>query len=208
MKPLQIIGCGPGSRDFLTLGALKTASTCDCLLGAAHLLRLFDDYSGPKVIAFPHSRDAIAQVETLRLRHRVLGILVSGDTGLYSLASPLVTHFGKADCQLHPGLSSVQLACARLGIAWENARVLSAHAALPAENSLQLAEKPETLIVLGGTAAAVKWCAELAQTLGSAWHVAACSNLGWESEQIVPHVHFGQEEFPSRTIFVFQKGNT
>jgi len=207
MKALQIIGCGPGSRSTLTLGGLETALACDCLLGAPHLLALFPEFTGPRYHCPAHSREAIELITTLRSQHAHIAILVSGDTGLYSLAAPVRRHFGEPACEFHPGISSVQLACARLGISWENALILSAHASIPTHHLSDFGTH-SLIIVLAGTSGALQWCAQLHQALGNCYTATACSQLGLSDESILPIIAWSECDFPSRTIVIFQRENT
>ena len=62
MKPLQIIGCGPGALDYLTWGGLQAALRCDCLLGPLHLLKIFKEYNGPRITSLARAVDAVAQI--------------------------------------------------------------------------------------------------------------------------------------------------
>lgn len=207
MKPLQIIGCGPGSRSTLTLGGLEATLACDCLLGAPHLLALFPEFTGPRHNCPAHSREAIEQITSLRSQHARIAILVSGDTGLYSLATPVRKHFGALACEFHPGISSVQLACARLGISWENALILSAHASIPTHDLSDFGTHP-LIIVLAGTPGALQWCAQLHRVLGNCYTATACSQLGLPEENILPISEWNPISLPSRTLVIFQRENT
>lgn len=214
MKPLQIIGCGPGGMEFLSQGAIATARLCSVLTGAPHLLNLFSDFTGEKLACPSHSRDAITLIESLLQRYTVaevqapIGVLVSGDVGLCSLATPLLAHFGLERCQLHAGISSVQVACARLGLAWEQARIVSAHAQLPGLDAASFASD-SLLVVLGGSQKAQDWCAELAtqaqENSISAWKVHACCDLGLATETIFPVTDWSKLPLRSRTVFVLQR---
>lgn len=206
LKPLQIIGCGPGGRSFLTLGGLDAALACDCLLGAPHLLELFPEFTGPRMHCAPHSQDAIAQIVALRAQYAQIAVLVSGDTGLCSLAAPVLKHFGPELCALHPGISSIQLACARLGLGWEHATIISAHAALPSEIT-DAWQNSSLILVLAGSVAAVTWCAQLARQLGSCYTATACSNLGMTDECITRIHAWDMLTLPTRSVIVFKQEN-
>lgn len=214
MKPIQIIGCGPGGIEFLSLGAIEIARQCAILTGSPHLLNLFSDFCGEKLPCPSHSHDAIALVEALLVRYTnsspqaPIGVLVSGDVGLCSLATPLLAHFGLERCQLHAGISSVQVACARLGIAWEQARIVSAHAQLPSLDFTNFAQDA-LLVVLGGTQKAQDWCAALVSAYSGpetlAWKVHACCDLGLATETIFSVTDWSTLPVRSRTVFVLQR---
>ncbi len=54
-------------------------------------------------------------------------VVVSGDPGFFGLARLARARFGPAGVAVHPAPSSVALACARAGLAWDDAVVVSAH---------------------------------------------------------------------------------
>ena len=54
-------------------------------------------------------------------------LVVSGDPGFFGLARLARARFGPAGVAVHPAPSSVALACARAGLAWDDAVVVSAH---------------------------------------------------------------------------------
>jgi cobalt-precorrin-7 (C5)-methyltransferase len=56
-----------------------------------------------------------------------IGILVSGDSGIYSILPRLIKEFGREALEVYPGISAVQYMFARIGRTWHNARFLSLH---------------------------------------------------------------------------------
>ena len=56
-----------------------------------------------------------------------VGVLASGDPLFFGIGRRLLSAFGKDHLEFHPALSSVQLACAKLRISWDNAAVMSLH---------------------------------------------------------------------------------
>ncbi len=54
-------------------------------------------------------------------------VVASGDPGFFGLARLARARFGAAGLVVHPAPSSVALACARAGVAWDDAVVASAH---------------------------------------------------------------------------------
>ncbi|TLS42602.1 precorrin-6y C5,15-methyltransferase (decarboxylating) subunit CbiE [Streptomyces montanus] len=54
-------------------------------------------------------------------------VLASGDPGFFGIVRALAERFGSDRLEVHPGVSSVAAAFARLGLAWDDAVVVSAH---------------------------------------------------------------------------------
>lgn len=69
---------------------------------------------------------ALDQVAAARGRGRSVCVLASGDPGFFGIGRLVVERFG-ADAEILPAPSSVSLACAAAGLAWDDADVVSAH---------------------------------------------------------------------------------
>jgi precorrin-6Y C5,15-methyltransferase (decarboxylating) len=54
-------------------------------------------------------------------------VLASGDPGFFGIVRALAERFGGARLDVRPGVSSVAAACARAGLPWDDAVVVSAH---------------------------------------------------------------------------------
>lgn len=178
---LTIIGCGPGGPDYVTAQARDAVSAARVLIGSRRLLNLFDP-DAPAIPCPARSAEAIGLIEK-HLAEGPVTVLVTGDPGLCSLATPLVKHFGADRCQLIPGISSVQVAFARLGLDWRDAKIISSHADLPADSFQELTAFG-TIAVLGGGSRSVEWIQSFCNALGTGYSLHLCENLTLESESI------------------------
>jgi precorrin-6y C5,15-methyltransferase (decarboxylating) CbiE subunit len=109
--------------------------------------------------------------------------LVTGDPGLYSLAQPVLKRFGRESCEVIPGISSLQVAFARLGMDWVNARIIDAHGGNPDVDSASLA-RAEKIAIFAGRAEAIKWVANFVRAIGEGYAIYVCENLTLEGEKI------------------------
>ncbi len=123
---VAIIGCGPGSMSHMTLGALKRIQEADVVVGSRRLLNLFSEVKAEKFILGKNYRTLLTKIERLRARKHVV-ILVSGDPGFFSYARLVISKLGKEHCDVIPGISSVQLAFASVGLHWCDAYFTSLH---------------------------------------------------------------------------------
>ena len=110
-------------------------------------------------------------------------VLVSGDPGLFSLGRNIVERFGRENCEVIAAVSSVQVAFARLGLDWGDARIVSAHGRRPAIDAQELAGC-DKLAVLGGTPDALEWTAWAADVLDASHNAYLCENLTLPGERI------------------------
>lgn len=180
-KPITIVGCGPGGREYLTDAARQAVQQAGLLIGARRLLELFPKAKAERV-AVGADIAAVLNIMAENLERRSLVVLVTGDPGLHSLAQPVVRRFGRDRCRILPGISSVQAAFAAAGVDWMNARVLSAHGALPEVDPREF-EAVEKIAVLAGTPSALGWIGELAERLGSR-RVLVCEDLTLPEERV------------------------
>lgn len=122
---VYVVGVGPGHRDYVTPVARRLAIAADVLVGGRRLLDLFDDFRGEKVVV---TRDLDWLVPFLEERRdKRVAVVVSGDPGVYSLLGYLRRHLDPDRIRVVPGISSVQLAFARAGLPWQDARIISFH---------------------------------------------------------------------------------
>ncbi len=183
LKPITIIGCGPGGRESFTDEAKSAAQNADCLIGSERFLKMFDTNGCEKITAGANVEKVIEAIEAAKVSGKSIGVLVSGDPGLCSLAKPIIKRFGKKACRVVPGISSVQVAFSRIGLDWYGAKIITAHGGDPKIEYSELADE-EKIAVLAGRDEAVKWIAGLAEFLGDAFQVIVCENLTLEDERV------------------------
>lgn len=180
-KKIAIVGCGPGARECITLEALLVIESAEVLVGAARLLELFASESVERVAVRGYREETIAAIAAHAGKR--IAVLVTGDPGLASLAATVVDHFGLENCHLLPGISSVQVAFARLGMDWEGARIVSAHKAVPDYDYSSFVNENK-IAVLSGNVESTRWLAGLVRSLGNDWRVIVCQDLTLETESV------------------------
>lgn len=180
---ITVIGCGPGAVEYLTLAARQAAGEANVLGGSQRLLDLFPNHPGKKLVFGTQIEGFLDCLEQERRLGKKVAVLVSGDPGLWSLGEHVRRRFGRDHCLTIPGISSVQVAFARLGLSWTDARLLTAHGRLPSEKAEDLAEA-DKLVILGGTAEALSWSADLAEALQESHRVFLCKDLTLPDEAV------------------------
>ncbi|MGB9887855.1 MAG: precorrin-6y C5,15-methyltransferase (decarboxylating) subunit CbiE [Moorellales bacterium] len=121
----MVVGTGPGSPEYLVPAAVKAVAAAEAVAGPPGALALFR-LEGKEVYRLDADLSRLA--EWLRPRQdRAVAVLVTGDPGFYSLLDWLRREFPDQNLQVIPGISSVQMAFARLGSCWHKAVFVSLH---------------------------------------------------------------------------------
>jgi precorrin-6B methylase 1 len=97
----------------------------------------------------------------------------------------VVGRFGLGAVRIIPGISSVQMAFARLGLDWADARILSAHGRTP-EIALHELPRWDKIVVLAGSREALQWSAVAARALEASHAAILCENLTLDDERVRP----------------------
>ena len=126
MNKVYIIGIGPGTEDYLLPVARKEIENSDCLIGGRRALRLFQPLSKEERLLEGDFERVIPFLLKEREKKKI-AVLVSGDPGLYSFLGTISQVLEKEDYVVIPGISTVQIAFARIGERWEDATLLSLH---------------------------------------------------------------------------------
>lgn len=123
MKEFYLIGAGMGTEDMLTAQAHDAICQADRVLSTARLAEgLSDIRENMETVPFSCLADIALEQEGST------AILLSGDTGFYSAAKTLSARLaGQGTIHMLPGMSSIQVFCAKAGTSYEDAVLLSMH---------------------------------------------------------------------------------
>ncbi|MDR3600838.1 MAG: precorrin-6y C5,15-methyltransferase (decarboxylating) subunit CbiE [Desulfosporosinus sp.] len=124
---LQVIGIGPGRPEWLPPAITELVKHCDVLIGGSRALKLFPDFLGFQYCLSGDLTPSLAVIKGALSEKKVVGVLVSGDPGFYSFLPMLRRNFPEERIDVYPGISSLQFAFARAGLAWQDATFVSVH---------------------------------------------------------------------------------
>jgi cobalt-precorrin-7 (C5)-methyltransferase len=182
-KKLIIIGCGPGAGTYLIPAAKAAARKADVLIVSRRLKDLFPEVAAERIDSGNDIDGTIDTIASRRDEGLQVVILATGDPGIASLAQPVIRRFGRENCEVIPGISSVQVAFARLALDWQDVRIITAHSRDPEVSAADLRDTGK-LAILGGREGALRWTAELIPKLGDDRRVFLCEELTLPGEKI------------------------
>jgi cobalt-precorrin-7 (C5)-methyltransferase len=117
MNKVYIIGIGSGTEDYLLPIARKEIESSDCLIGGRRALRLFQPLHKEEQLMVGDFDQVIPFLLKER-ENKKISVLVSGDPGLYSFLGMISQVLKKEDYVVIPGVSTVQIAFAKIGERW------------------------------------------------------------------------------------------
>jgi len=125
MMPVHVVGLGMGPDD-LTPKALGIIREARVLVGGRRHLDYFSDHPGEKVVLGKNPEETLKALAPLAETRQVV-ILASGDPNYYGIGTLAAQVLGPERVVIHPNVTAVQAACARLKLAWHDAKVASLH---------------------------------------------------------------------------------
>ncbi|CEA13765.1 precorrin-6y C5,15-methyltransferase (decarboxylating) subunit CbiE [Methanobacterium formicicum] len=128
MSKLYLVGIGPGSSDYLTKAAIECANSVDVLVGSQRALDLFPGFAGETLVLRARNMDEMMKKSiSLVDEGRNVAILSTGDPGFSGVLKPILKLREDLDLEVIPGISSLQLAAARLQLPWDEINLLTLH---------------------------------------------------------------------------------
>jgi precorrin-6B C5,15-methyltransferase / cobalt-precorrin-6B C5,C15-methyltransferase len=183
-KRVCVIGISAGGAQSLSLALRERLDKAELLAGGARHLAYFPDFGGER-LAIGHPLEAwVEAVAVAADAGRQVVVLASGDPLFYGIGTRLRARLGADRLEFHPHATSLQLACARLGLPWEDAAWVSIHAR-PFENLRRVLGRYATIGVLtDGSQTPEALCRWLVEAGVDEYDVAVLENLGAANERL------------------------
>jgi len=182
VREVDIVGIGMGARETLTLEADAALDACDCLIGASRMLQAVARGGKPAYAEIAPAR--IAAAIAAHPEHRRVAVVMSGDSGFFSGTKKLLPLLAGHRVRVLPGLSSLQVLCARLQTSWDDARAISLHGR---EGSVvpEVLRHGKVFALTDGSDAVRRVCADLCDAGLEDARVAVGQRLSYPDEAIL-----------------------
>ena len=185
---IYVIGMGSGELESVSGEGIRCLFEADYIFGPDRMLAMLpEEIKGEKIHEYKTDK-VISIIEEIRKRtpEAKLCVVFGGDTGIYSGATKLVEGFRSKEMRfiIIPGISSVQLLSARLGIPWQNWKILSAHGN-ECDGVKVVEPDKKTFFLTGGRMTPRVLCEQLAKAGFGETKALVGECLGTEKERIV-----------------------
>lgn len=203
MKKVFIIGLGIGNFDYMHKKASEAIEICDCLIGAKRMLKDFLNLN--KQIYESSNAENICKY-IIQGDIKTYGILVSGDSGFYSLSKYITKLLlKKEDVQVEniQAVSSLQYFASKLNLSWDNIKYVSAHGRNLNIISNVIFNK-KTFILTSGDFGPNNICEILTSKGLGRLKVSVGENLSYDNERIVENeaASIAQMRFDSLAVMI------
>ena len=208
-NPCRVIGVLDDGIVSLNATALAYLRCADVVIGGARTLALLEPELKPGAVR----RDLTGQLKAVpdwvraaRADQLSCVVLATGDPLCHGIAPYLAQHLCIDALDILPNLSTLQLACARVGLAWQDARIVSVHGrdagewqrgSAPGHGLYRLAQalrRHPCLLVLTSPDNSPDRIARLLleEGLGADFHMAVAENLLQAGERVLAELSAGQ----------------
>lgn len=141
---IAVVGVTDAGASSLPAEVRALVDAAELLCGGERQLAFFPGHQGERLVI---KSDIDGLVARLASEARPVVVLASGDPLWFGIGAVLSRRLGPERLRILPNLSALQLACARLGVPWQDAVSLSAHGR-PLEGILPDALLARTAVIL------------------------------------------------------------
>ncbi|WP_321329767.1 precorrin-6y C5,15-methyltransferase (decarboxylating) subunit CbiE [uncultured Ilyobacter sp.] len=125
---IDVLGLGPGNRDYILPEVEKRIKSSDLVVGGKRNIEGISDLTAGKEIAYidRHLKELVQSMKD-KMSEKKIAVVLSGDTGFYSMLGYLRKNFEMSELDVVPGISSMQYFFAKIGEQWHDAVIKSVH---------------------------------------------------------------------------------
>jgi precorrin-6Y C5,15-methyltransferase (decarboxylating)/cobalt-precorrin-7 (C5)-methyltransferase len=178
---LTVVGTGPGAAEWLTPAVWRAIRRAEVVVGGRRQLERFAPGGAERIVVGADMNEVAAALRGCAGRRTV--VLASGDPGFYGIPAALRRLLPEAEIVTLPGISSAQLAAARLGRPWHDVWFASAHG-LDVDGVVAAAREHPRVLALTDPARTPEVLAAALDAVGMAARVTVLERLGEPDERI------------------------
>ena len=124
---INVLGLGPGNRGYVLPITLKYIKNSDILIGGRRNIESLGDLVEGKEIRYIDRYLEALVLYIKENRDRKISLVVSGDTGFYSMVPFMKKYFETKELNIISGISSMQYMFSTIGYSYEDTFIASVH---------------------------------------------------------------------------------
>jgi precorrin-6Y C5,15-methyltransferase (decarboxylating) len=180
---VTLVGIGDDGCVGLTSRALGAVARAQVLVGGRRHLAFFAEHPGDK-LALGTDVAAVLDRVTELAEDRNVCVLASGDPLFFGIGRRVIERIGADHVEVIPQPSSIQLAFARAGLAWDDAAVISLHGR-PIEGCVaRLRRHAKVAVLTDEERSPARIAARMLAYGETAWRAWVCEALGGPGERV------------------------
>ncbi|HEU4726473.1 MAG TPA: precorrin-6y C5,15-methyltransferase (decarboxylating) subunit CbiE [Kofleriaceae bacterium] len=182
-RAVTVVGIGDDGCAGLTSRAIGAVTRASVLVGGRRQLAFFPDHAGERVELAGGVAAALDRVAALA-EDRNVCVLASGDPLFFGIGRQVLDRIGPAHVEIIPQPSSIQLAFARAGVAWDDAAFVSLHGR-PIEGCVaRIARHAKVCVLTDEERTPARIAARMLAYGEHAWRAWVCEALGGPGERV------------------------
>lgn len=123
---VTLLGIGMGTEETLTIQGKHALESADLIIGAKRMVDSVRKSSKQADVFYEYKSEQIAAYIQEHPEYERIVIALSGDVGFYSGAKKLLQLLG-SDTEVICGISSAVYFMSKIGLSWDDAKLVSAH---------------------------------------------------------------------------------
>ena len=185
-RSIDIIGMGMGLDD-LTVAHLHLIEEATLLVGGRRHLTLFPEKAS-QTLQITSDLKRLAEEIRHQGRSKRIVVLASGDPLYYGIGAYLVNALGRENVRIHPNITSVAAAFARMGEPWQDVPVVSLHGRRQEERLLQAIRTADRIAVFTDPVRSPVWIGDyLRRRCAQGLQIGVFECLGSAEERVSWH---------------------
>lgn len=126
---INIVGLGPGNKDYITKIGENLIFSSDILIGGKRNLESINDFEGEKIEISSNLKDILDYIN--ENSHKQISIIASGDPSIYGIGRYISENIDKKKLNLVSGISSLQYIFSKIYVDMNDLYITSSHGKVP-----------------------------------------------------------------------------
>lgn len=182
-RAVTLVGIGEDGCAGLTSRALGAITRAAVLAGGKRQLAFFPEFAGERIVLASGLDAALDRIAELA-EDRNVCVLASGDPLLFGAGKRVIDRIGAAHVEVIPQPSSIQLAFARAGLAWDDAAIVSLHGRSIEGAVIRIARHKRVAVLTDEERSPPAIAARMLAFGEAAWRAWVCEALGGPNERV------------------------